>query len=62
MTFVFTSWYFVILALIAGIVACLLVFFKMDKTDKAMIKEFVEDSQTNNADNEAIETVTPKTE
>ncbi len=52
MTFVFSFWYFVILALVAGVVACIIVFFKMDKKDKELIKNFVEESQ-----NQAQETV-----
>lgn len=45
MAFVFSAWYFVILAVIAGIVACLLVFFKMDKKDREMIEKFIQDNQ-----------------
>ena len=45
MEFVFTAWYFVMIALVAGIAACLVVFFKMDKKDRAMIEEFVKEAQ-----------------
>jgi len=45
MSFVFTSWYFVILALVAGIAACLIVFLKMDKQDRVLIEEFVKENQ-----------------
>ncbi len=55
MTFVFTFWYFVIFALVAGIVACLVVFFKMDKKDRELIKEFVNE-QTQDAESEKEET------
>ncbi len=46
MTFVFTSWYFVIFALIAGIVACAVIFIKMDKKDREIIKNYVEQNQS----------------
>ena len=45
MEFVFTAWYFVILVLVLGIAACLVVFFMMDKKDKALINDFVKQSQ-----------------
>ena len=45
MAFVFSVWYFVMIALVAGIVASLLVFFKMDKKDRVMIDEFVKNAQ-----------------
>ena len=45
MTFVFTSWYFVILALVAGIAASLIIFLKMDKKDRILIDEFVKENQ-----------------
>ena len=45
MAFVFSVWYFVILAIVAGIVACLLVFFNMDKKDRVMIDKFIKDNQ-----------------
>ena len=41
MEFVFTSWYFVMIALVAGIVACLVVCFKMDKKDRKIISDYV---------------------
>ena len=46
MAFVFSPWYFVMIALVVGIVACLAVFFKMDKKDKEIIQEFIEKSQS----------------
>ena len=46
MTFVFSAWYFVMIALVAGIAACLAVFFVMDKKDKRMIEQFIKDSQS----------------
>ena len=45
MTFVFTFWYFVMILLVGGIVASLLVFFKMDKKDKVLIDEFIKEAQ-----------------
>lgn len=45
MTFVFTSWYFVVLALVAGIATSLIIFFKMDKKDRVLIDEFVKENQ-----------------
>ena len=47
MTFVFTSWYFVILALLAGVIACVVVCLKMDKKDRQIIKDFVETNKKN---------------
>ena len=45
MAFVFTSWYFVMIALIAGIVACVFYFIKMDKQDRVMIDKFIKENQ-----------------
>ena len=45
MEFVFTSWYFVIIALIAGIVACLVVYVQMDKKDRQIISDYVKSNQ-----------------
>jgi uncharacterized membrane-anchored protein YhcB (DUF1043 family) len=45
MAFVFSVWYFVMIALVAGIVASLVVFFKMDQKDRVMIDEFVKNAQ-----------------
>lgn len=45
MIFVFSFWIIVALILAMGVAACLIVFFKMDKKDSVLIKEFVE-SQT----------------
>ncbi|MBE5741077.1 MAG: hypothetical protein E7351_00895 [Clostridiales bacterium] len=45
MTFVFTPWYFVMALLLAGIVACIVVFIKMDKKDRELIGQFVKESQ-----------------
>ncbi len=46
MAFVFSFWYIVALVLVAGVAACLVVFFKMDKQDKVLIKEFVESNDS----------------
>ena len=45
MAFVFSAWYFVVAALIAGIVACLMIFFRMDKKDEVMINSFIQENQ-----------------
>ena len=55
MTFVFSIWYIVALVLAAAVVACLVVFFKMDKKDSVIIKEFV-DSQTQEEPNQEVKT------
>ncbi len=44
MYFVWSWWYLVLLFLVAGIVAMSVVFFKMDKKDRVLMKEFVEAS------------------
>ncbi len=46
MYFVYTSWYIVIVALIALSIACLVAFIQMDKKDRALIKQFVEENST----------------
>ncbi len=61
MTFVFSVWYFVMIALVAGIAACLVFLFLMDKKDRVMIDQFVKDSQAQ-ADAEAKTEVENKTE
>lgn len=55
MTFVFSIWYIVALVLAAAVAACLIIFFKMDKKDSVIIKEFV-DSQTQEESNQEVET------
>ena len=63
MAFAFTSWYFVILALVAGIVASLIIFLKMDKKDKALIDEFVKENQPKEeVEQSEIESVESKVE
>lgn len=52
MAFVFSSWYIVMLLLVAGIAACLVVFFKMDKKDKVIIDQFVKDSAASQEEKE----------
>ena len=41
MEFVFSSWLIVALALVACIAVCLIIFFKMNKTDAKLTDEFV---------------------
>lgn len=45
MSFVFSFWYIVMILLVAGIAACLVVFFKMDKKDRVLIDEFIKEAQ-----------------
>ena len=45
MAFVFSSWYIVAAILVVGIAVCLFMFFKMDRQDKVIIKNFLEESQ-----------------
>lgn len=47
MAFVFSFWYFVMIALVAGVAACLVIFFRMDKQDKVMIEKFISEAQNN---------------
>lgn len=44
MAFVWSSWYIVLALLVVGIVACLTIFFLMDKKDKVLITKFIEKS------------------
>ena len=44
MTFVFSPWYFVLILLVAAIVASIIVFIRMDKTDRKIIDKFVKES------------------
>lgn len=62
MAFVFSPWYFVMIALVIGIIACFIVFFKMDKTDKEIIKKFVEETQKQAELEAASEGASNKTE
>ena len=45
MAFVFSFWYIVALILVAGIIASIVVFLKMDKKDKVLIEEFIKQNQ-----------------
>lgn len=45
MSFVFSIWYIVAAVLVAGIVACFVVFLKMDKKDRILIDEFIKAQQ-----------------
>lgn len=44
MTFVFSPWYFVLIILVAAIVASILVFVRMDKKDRVIIDNFIKQS------------------
>lgn len=48
MTIVYSHWYIVMALLIAAIVALIVVFVKMDKKDRVIIKEFVDSMQQGN--------------
>lgn len=52
MAFVFSFWYIVMALLAIGVVACILVFFKMDKKDKEIIDNFVKESANQPATSE----------
>ena len=45
MEFVFSPWYFVMIGLVIGIIVCFIIFFKMDRKDKQIIKKFIEETQ-----------------
>lgn len=45
MAVVFSFWYIIAILLVAGIVAAMVVFFKMDKKDKILIDEFIKSQQ-----------------
>ncbi len=44
MTFVFTSWYIVLAALLVAVIGCIVAFVLMDKKDKVIINEFVNEA------------------
>ena len=46
MEFVFSPWYFVMIALVVGIAVSVFFFIKMDKKDKVLIENFVKEAQT----------------
>ena len=47
MEFVFSFWYIIMILLVLGIVACLVVFFMMDKKDRVLIDNFIKESTAN---------------
>lgn len=47
MAFVFSFWYIVMAVLAIGVVACIVVFFMMDKKDKELIDNFIQESAKN---------------
>ena len=61
MAFVFSPWYFVMIVLVIGIVACLFVFFKMDKQDKVLIKNFLAENQKQEVEVPSNETTSNQT-
>ena len=52
MAFVFSFWYIVMAMLAVGVVACIMVFFNMDKKDKEIIDNFVKESANQPATSE----------
>ena len=46
MYFVYTNWYIVMAILVVAIIGLIVTFILMDKKDKALIQEFVENSQS----------------
>lgn len=46
MYFVYTNWYIVMAILVVAIIGLIITFILMDKKDKALIQEFVENSQS----------------
>ena len=52
MAFVFSFWYLVMAMLAVGVVACIMVFFNMDKKDKEIIDNFVKESTNQPATSE----------
>ena len=43
MTFVFSVWFIIAAILLVGVVACMVVFFKMDKKDRQILDKFVKE-------------------
>lgn len=46
MEFVFTPWYFVMIALVVGIALSIFFFIKMDRKDRVLIEKFIKESQS----------------
>lgn len=46
MYFVYTNWYIVMAILVVAIIGLIITFILMDKKDRALIQEFVENSQS----------------
>lgn len=60
MTFVFSFWYIILALLIAGVVASILIFIKMDQKDRVLIDNFIKES-TAEEKKEEVEKETPET-
>ena len=56
MFFVYSNWYIVLAILIIAIIALAVVFFKMDKKDRALIEEFIANNSEEESNN-AVEIV-----
>ena len=50
MKFVYSNWYIVMALLVVAIIALVVVFIKMDKKDRVIIKEFVDSMQNGAAE------------
>ena len=57
MEFVFSFWYIVAIVLVLGIVACLVLFFMMDKKDKVLIDNFVKEATAEQSKQQIAEVV-----
>lgn len=44
MKFVYSNWYIVLIFLVIAVVCAVVAFFKMDKADRQIIKDFVDQS------------------
>ena len=44
MTFVFSFWYIVLAILVLGVIGLVIAFVKMDKKDRELIKDFVDET------------------
>ena len=60
MTFVFTSWYVVLAVLLVAVIGCIVAFVLMDKKDKVIINEFVNEANKGSQKQEVE--AQPKTE
>ena len=62
MEFVFSIWYFVMIALVGGIVASLIILFKMNKKDRVLIDEFIKSASDTDVKNSNTDSKLDKNE